>query len=399
MRLKRTMSALAVVLLALLGSPPPARAATDHVIVVVLDGVRSSECLDDPAHAYVPRLWNDLRPLGVHIPEFRNGGWTQTIPGHGSLLTGTWQFLANDGSQRPTSPTLFEYWRVATGAPDTLAWLVAGKGKIESCAYSSHPGYGAPYGAKADCADRSDVGTFAAFRNHLVEDRPRVSMLNLAGIDVIAHQGNWNSYLRAIEIADSLVYELWISIQSDPTLMDRTALFITGDHGRHDDAHGGFISHGDGCEGCRRLPFIAIGPDFVSGRVGTAARDQRDICPTIGSVMGFPTPAASGTVMTELWEAPTFVDGESPPARVQVAPNPGAGPIRFHVTAPGGTDSLKFRIWSVSGRLVFGAQGAAKLEVLWDGRDESGRMAPAGLYFWEVAGEAFRERGHLTLTR
>lgn len=385
-------------LVACLGTPAVARAATEYAIIVVLDGIRASEGLDDPAHAHVPRLWNDLRPLGVWIPEFLNDGWTRTNPGHASILTGTWQYLANDGSQRPTAPTLFEFFRAATGSPASAAWVVAGKDKLDICSHSTHPAYGAPDSALSDCVNRPDPLTYSAFVGHLAADRPRVSLFHLGDIDVIAHQGNWSGYLRAIEIADSLVYELWMFVQSDPTLAGRTAIFVTCDHGRHGDAHGGFSNHGDTCAGCRRIPFIAVGPDFEPGRQGTIARTQRDICPTIGALMGFTTPGVQGGVMDELWAASTGVLTPPPAGRVRVEPNPTRGPARFHVGSAAGQDTVRLRIWDIVGRLVLEERTAAR-EISWSGLDGAGHPASAGIYFWEVSGPAFDERGTLTVVR
>ena len=57
---------------------PVARAyEADRVVIVMLDGPRLSETFEDPAHLHVPRMWNDLLPQSVHVPEFRNDGSTR----------------------------------------------------------------------------------------------------------------------------------------------------------------------------------------------------------------------------------------------------------------------------------------------------------------------------------
>jgi hypothetical protein len=383
--------------LAVAGGAATARGA-DHAIIMVIDGVRASEAFDDPAHAHVPRMWNDLRPLGVRIPQFRNEGWTQTVPGHSSLLTGTWQFLPNDGTERPTAPTLFEYSRAFSGSAASDAWLVTGKSKLGACSYSTAPGYGAPDSALSDCADRSDAATTAAFVAHLAADHPRIALFHLGDVDVIAHQGDWDGYLRAIATADSLVYETWMFIESDPSLAGRTDLLVTCDHGRHDDAHGGFMSHGDGCEGCRRLLFLAVGPDFAAGRESHVTRTQRDVAPTLGVLLGFPTPEAEGAVMSELWEPATGVPSSPPHRRTRVAPNPSPGAVRFRFASELTGDSVVLRIWDLGGRLVYEERGPAQ-GMTWDAADGGGRPAAAGAYFWEVSGTRIEERGTFTLVR
>jgi len=381
-----------------LGAPSGTFAATDHTIIVVLDGIRASEGFDDPAHAHVPRMWNDLRPLGTWIPEFRNDGWTITNPGHASVLTGTWQYLANDGTQRPTSPTLFEFFRAATGLPASSAWVVTGKSKLDICSHSIDPAYGAPYGASIDCVNRTDPNTYAAFTGRLAADHPRVSLFHLADIDIKAHQSNWNGYLRAIEIADSLVYELWMAVESDPVLSGKTAMFVTCDHGRHDDAHGGFSNHGDTCLGCRRIPFLALGPDVAAGGEGTLVRTQRDIAPTIGALLGFPTPGVEGAVMEELWAPTAGVPVPATAAAVRVLPNPSSGPTRFDLPASAGRDTVRLRIWDLAGRLVYEERTAARA-ISWSGSDGHGRAAAAGAYYWEVSGAGIQEKGQLLIVK
>lgn len=70
---------------------------------------------------------------------------------------------------------------------------------------------------------------------------------------------------------------------------------MTNDHGRHDDAHGGFEKHGDSCEGCRHILCLAVGRGFPAHRVIKQRRTQCDIAPTIGELLSFPTPFSKGT--------------------------------------------------------------------------------------------------------
>jgi len=62
----------------------------------------------------------------------------------------------------------------------------------------------------------------------------------------------------------------------------------------------GFQDHGDGCEGCRHLWLLAIGPDIKSNTAIDTTREQPDIAPTIGHLIGFSTPLAKGKVMSEM---------------------------------------------------------------------------------------------------
>jgi len=76
--------------------------------------------------------------------------------------------------------------------------------------------------------------------------------------------------------------------------------------------------------------------------------------------------------------------GPSVPARLSAAPNPFAGGVtlRFGLTAAGPTS---VEIFDAGGRrvraLAAGARAAGPHSVTWDGRDETGRPTPAGIYF------------------
>ena len=89
-----------------------------NVIIVVVDGARYTETINAGA-TYIPHMYNDLKPIGAVYTNFRiaDEGITSTNPGHSSILTGTWQLIANDGIQSPTNPTVFEYFRKELGNP------------------------------------------------------------------------------------------------------------------------------------------------------------------------------------------------------------------------------------------------------------------------------------------
>jgi hypothetical protein len=273
------------------------------VVLFVIDGPRYEDSFGDSLHAHVPGMWDELRPLGTLCSDFRNMGWTSTIPGHSTLLTGVWQYIANDGSERPPQPTLFEYYRKETGAPATDAVLVGAKSKLDACAYSLDPAYGAAFGATVDIAgDASDIATYDRLIGRLQADHPHLVMAAFAQVDVKGHSGVWSDYLRRIEIVDSLAVLTWNYLQSDPDYAGQTYMFITADHGRHDDAHGGFQSHGDDCWGCRHLIFLALGPDIRMDHEVTTLYTQRDVCTTIGQVLGISTPQSDGFPINELFE-------------------------------------------------------------------------------------------------
>jgi hypothetical protein len=116
-------------------------------------------------------------------------------------------------------------------------------------------------------------------------------------VDGAGHSGNWNNYISAIENADRIVGELWSWLEQDAEYSGSTTVVVTNDHGRHTDD---FSGHGDQCEGCRTIQFLAIGPGIKAGYVSNVPRRIPDAAPTIAALLGFQTEFASGEVMTEI---------------------------------------------------------------------------------------------------
>jgi len=307
--------------------PPPDQALTQFdipsdpkVIIFVIDGARRSETFADTSHAYIPHIWNDLRPQGTLLSSFHNQGITATVPGHSSMITGTWQNLANDGTERPTQPTIFEYYRKTHSVPQSDTYVVSGKSKLNVCSYGTDPLYGAAYGATEDVNYPDDHAVYDELMNVLQTDRPRLVLACFPSVDLAGHSSVWSSYTSAITAADSLAWKTWNYLQSDSFYTGQTYMFITNDHGRHNDANGGFTNHGDGCAGCRELMFLALGPDIWAGHSSDGYFTQRDICSTVGYLLDFPVPNSQGNLMPDIFTPvstgiaePFPDDGAAPP--------------------------------------------------------------------------------------
>ncbi|MCW8810940.1 MAG: alkaline phosphatase family protein [Ignavibacteriaceae bacterium] len=263
-----------------------------NAIIVVIDGGRYSETFGG-GDKYIPHLYNDLMPLGTVFTNFRiaDEGITTTNPGHASILTGTWQLIANDGTERPNKPTLFEYFRKELSAKATDCFVVAGKKKIAALSYSSFPGFGEDFGASTSCFGADDDEVYDSLEVIMNTYHPKLILINFPTTDTKGHSGVWDDYVKALTNADNLVYKLWQKIQSDSYYKDTTSLFVTNDHGRHTDS---FKNHGDDCEGCEHIMLLAVGRNIPKGVTNSEPHQQIDIARTVGKLLGFSTPYSKG---------------------------------------------------------------------------------------------------------
>jgi glucose/arabinose dehydrogenase len=87
-------------------------------------------------------------------------------------------------------------------------------------------------------------------------------------------------------------------------------------------------------------------------------------------------------------------------ARLDVSPSPSHGRVRVRATVHE-AGSCEVRVLNVHGRqvrgLAAGVVPAGDREWLWDGRDDTGRTAPAGVYWISVRGPSFAASGRAVL--
>lgn len=377
-------SLLRLLIIAIVCMAPPAHAA-DRVVIVMLDGLRASEGFDDPEFRYIPHMAFDLAPQGSLARMCSNNGATITIPGHAAVASGRYQSLPDDGSVRSIFPLLWEEYRHQTGAAETATTIFATKGKMHALSYSTWPGYGPADSARVVGPTWDDTATTSAFLQEMVTTRPVISFLNFGSIDMAAHAGYWDDYIRRIEVADSCVAVIWQRIQSNPGYAGRTDLIVTGDHGRHTDDSGSWTGHGDGCPGCRRIPLLAVGPDFQDGLVSWTPCEQVDLCKTIAGALGISVPFAGGRVLTELLEPPAGVDDDGirrEALRVVVD----GSHVRFRSGEPG--SPLHLTIHDIQGRRLAET-------VCVPGQTWSWLSPSSGIFFYEAG----RETGRFVVLR
>jgi len=286
---------------------------TRNVIIVVVDGPRYSETWGDPTHLYVPNMVK-LATKGTVSTNLYNDGATNTVNGHTALLTGFYQNINNGGLEYPQNPSLQQYWLKKNGGPASDGYLICTKDKLEVLSNCVDTEFKDLYRPLTDCGKsglfsgyREDTTTLRRIKEILTNEHPRIVMINFKQPDAAGHSANWNNYLQGIADTDSYLGELWDYLQNNGFYKDNTTLFVTNDHGRHPDGWlDGYVSHGDGCDGCRHINLLTIGPDFKTNFIDPTRYSQVDICATAAELMGLDMPHSSGKVMTTL-----FKDGVS----------------------------------------------------------------------------------------
>jgi predicted AlkP superfamily pyrophosphatase or phosphodiesterase len=280
----------------------------ENVVLLVIDGPRWSETWGDADHKYIPHLFGDLAKEGVVYTEFKNNGPTLTNPGHAALTTGHYQLIDNAGRELPKFPTLPQLWLKTSGQPATSAWLICSKDKLEVLSNCADADWKDKFRCSTDCGIkglgsgyRDDAKTWEAIKTIVPRDHPRLVVINLMGPDYYAHGRDWDKYIAAIKACDTYAWEFWQLLQKDPVYANKTALFVTDDHGRHADGHfDGFVSHGDDCPSCRHILCLAAGPDFKKNVVLDTKREQIDVAVTMAAILGVQLPGSTGKFMDEL---------------------------------------------------------------------------------------------------
>lgn len=275
---------------------------TEKVVLVIIDGLRYADGLGDPTHQNVPNM-AALAAQGTLIEPFLNDVNTHTNRAIPAIVCGSWDPpisfydpACNENNQYSSRPTVHEYFRqqLNRSASDDQYAL----GPYCPWRGSFNPSYGPSYWTQwVATPSGTDTDTWMMMQGFLSVDSPTLSTLYLSDVDGAGHSGNWNSYLNAIQNADQIVGNLWAFLQADPDYAGRTTMLVTNDHGRHTS---NFQGHGDLCNGCQTIQLLAVGPGVRSGFVSTQQRSLIDITPTIGALLGFQTPHADGSVMTEI---------------------------------------------------------------------------------------------------
>lgn len=327
--------------------PLTAQRPAEHVVYVTLDGVRPEDLfggadslilfdrqasgIDDTAatrrrfwrptaearrRALMPFLWDSLVPRGVLVgaldgaPVTITNGLKFSAPGYLEMYSGKAQpsVTSNDDRRYPIR-TIFDVVRdrLAVTRTDVAAftsWEVQGRlvsqdpgAVVVSASFEPLPpevrvGPGALIEllqrrvAHDDRTLRFDGFTQALAMDYLLRYHPRLLHIGHGETDVDAHARRYDRYLAMMQESDAMLRELWLAIQADPILRNRTALVVTTDHGRGRTGSD-WTSHGKDVAGAEHIWLFSVGAGIAPrGVVRDVPTTQSQVGPTILALLG-----------------------------------------------------------------------------------------------------------------
>lgn len=284
---------------------PTPTTLTKKLVFILVDGPRWEETWGDTTHQYQPYLRDSLKQLGCIFTNFYNNGVTLTEPGHTALLTGHYENIANNGTQYPLNPGLPQLFLERTKKESNYSWLVTSKDKLEVFKSCTNPEWKDKYTPSTDCGVsgngsgyRSDSVTMAHALQTLRTKHPDFLFIHFKEPDASGHANDWTGYLNGIVQGDKNAWLIWKELQSLPDYKNNTVFVITNDHGRHNNGIAdGFISHGDGCPGCRHINLFIAGANILKGKIITDSYEQIDLNKTLCSMFGLIDSFSDGRII------------------------------------------------------------------------------------------------------
>ena len=238
----------------------------------------------------MPFIWKTLAPAGMVLGNQAKGSkvtvgndqWF-SYPGYSEILTGQAQpdVKSNDFVRYPHR-TVLEYAREALSLKPTE---VAQIGSWDGFKYAASSRDGAFFmsGARDPVPaalttpeidlynglrqqvqqlweeSSNDVLSFRIGLEYLKKHRPRVMWLGLGQSDDWAHARRYDLVLDYLHLADSMIAELWQTLQSMDHYRGRTTLIITTDHGRG-RLPADWAEHDASIPGCEDIWIAILGP-------------------------------------------------------------------------------------------------------------------------------------------
>lgn len=325
------------------------------MMIVIIDGARYTETFGDPDYSWIPRM-KEIADEGSIINDIRNDGITYTNRAIPALWCGTWTEVRDTvyqgkETQYSVKPSIFEYYRKHKQQSADQCYYVL---KYLSSLWL--PSFDQSYGTGYWPSFYSEgIGDEAVCNNTKVlmnEEQPDFMWIYLADVDHAGHSGDWNYYTTTLRRADSIIGVLWNHVQTLPYYKDKTTMIVTNDHGRHDNQHGGFQNHGCSCEGCRRIQFLAVGPNIKENFTSFQTRFLPDMAVTAAHILGFEMEKATGQVINEILKTSSTQEvGASNNGSLTISPNPTSGIASVSLFVGEPSEGV-LSIFEITGKLV-----------------------------------------------
>lgn len=324
--------------------PVPATTRTEHVVLVITDGLRWQELFrgaeralmgraggvsdstsllrdfwrDTPEarrEALLPFVWGTMARQGQLFGDSAAGSRAQVVnrfrfsyPGYSETFTGFFDPRI-DSNGHPPNPnvTVLEWLHRENPAPGRVAAFATWNAfhRIFNVARSGlmvHDGWERGVAAGDDARSAllrdlyatstrlwGDVAPDALMHQALLTqlDRvmPRVLFIGYGETDEWAHGGRYDMYLRSAQQVDRYLAQLWDRFQADPRTRDKVTLLLTTDHGRGDGP--AWTDHGERVDGAEYIWSAVIGPDTPPlGVRGGTPTQQAQMAATIAALLG-----------------------------------------------------------------------------------------------------------------
>ncbi len=133
-----------------------------------------------------------------------------------------------------------------------------------------------------------DVFTSYGAMHYLQTREPKVLYISFGETDEWAHSGFYKDYLNSAHLVDQWIRGIWEFINTNPRYKNKTALFITTDHGRGDIKKEEWTSHNSKIKDSHEIWFAVIGPGITAkGEIKKPVQFyQKQFAQTMASLLG-----------------------------------------------------------------------------------------------------------------
>jgi len=153
-----------------------------------------------------------------------------------------------------------------------------------------------------------DIYTHYAAMEYMKANKPKVMYIAYGETDEWAHHNEYRNYLDAARQVDKWIGEIWSYVQSTPQYKNKTAIFITTDHGRGDKIKDQWSSHGQGVTDASEIWFALLAPGLpAKGELAAPMQlYQKQFAQTIAKLLGKKYTATHpiADAVSEIWVQP-----------------------------------------------------------------------------------------------